>query len=194
MNPCSACSDEIVPVFARTGFVRERLGPDTVNVVPHSHYQTADGKWIALACTSDKMFDRLAQAMGREDLSTDPRFATMAARIAHRDEVNALVAAWIGAMTLEQTLAACDRNDVPCGPIYSISDIFKDPQYRARGNIVEVDSRAGRSQSPALSRGCRGRLRNSGTQARRLARTPMRSSPQWRTYRHPCSLRCARIA
>lgn len=135
--------DEIAPVFARTGFVRERLGPDTVNVVPHSHYQTADGKWIALACTSDKMFDRLAQAMGREDFSTDPRFATMAARIARRDDVNALVAAWVGEMTLEQTLAACDRNDVPCGPIYSISDIYKDPQYRARGNIIEVDSRAG---------------------------------------------------
>jgi len=46
-------------------------------------------------------------------------------------------------MTLERTLAACDRFEVPCGPIYSISDIFDDPQYRARGNIVEVDSRAG---------------------------------------------------
>jgi crotonobetainyl-CoA:carnitine CoA-transferase CaiB-like acyl-CoA transferase len=135
--------DEIAPVYAKTGFVRERLGPDTVNVVPHSHYQTADDKWIALACSSDKMFERLARAMQREDLSTDERYATMAARIAHREAVNAIVASWVGGMTLQQTLAACDRHEVPCGPIYSISDIFDDPHYRARGNFVEVDSRAG---------------------------------------------------
>jgi crotonobetainyl-CoA:carnitine CoA-transferase CaiB-like acyl-CoA transferase len=135
--------DEIAPVYAKTGFVRERLGPDTVNVVPHSHYQTADGKWIALACSSDKMFERLARAMEREELSTDERYATMEGRIARRDEVNAMVAAWIGGMTLERTLATCDRHEVPCGPIYSISDIFDDPQFRARGNIVEVESRAG---------------------------------------------------
>jgi crotonobetainyl-CoA:carnitine CoA-transferase CaiB-like acyl-CoA transferase len=135
--------DEIAPVYAKTGFIRERLGPDTVNVVPHSHYQTSDGKWIALACSSDKMFERLARAMNREELSTDERYATMAERIARREAVNEMVAAWIGGMTLEQTLATCDRHEVPCGPIYSISDIFEDPQYRARGNIVEVESRAG---------------------------------------------------
>jgi crotonobetainyl-CoA:carnitine CoA-transferase CaiB-like acyl-CoA transferase len=135
--------DEIATVYAKTGFVRERLGPDTVNVVPHSHYQTADGRWVALACSSDKMFERLARAMQRPELSTDARYATMAGRIAQRDDVNAMVADWIAAMTLEQALAECDRFDVPCGPIYSISDIFDDPQYRARGNIVEVDSRAG---------------------------------------------------
>jgi crotonobetainyl-CoA:carnitine CoA-transferase CaiB-like acyl-CoA transferase len=135
--------DEIAPVYAKTGFVRERLGPDTVNVVPHSHYQTADEKWIALACSSDKMFERLARAMDRVDLATDDRYAAMAGRITHREAVNAMVAAWVGSMTLEQTLAACDRFEVPCGPIYSISDIFDDPQYRARGNIVEVESRAG---------------------------------------------------
>jgi len=135
--------DEMAPVYAKTGFVRERLGPDTVNVVPHSHYQTADGKWIALACSSDKMFERLAQAMNRTDLTEDARYATMAARISHREDVNAMVAAWIGGMTLQQTLAECDRHEVPCGPIYSISDIFEDPHYRARGNIVEVASRAG---------------------------------------------------
>jgi crotonobetainyl-CoA:carnitine CoA-transferase CaiB-like acyl-CoA transferase len=135
--------DEIATVYAKTGFVRERLGPDTVNVVPHSHYGTSDGKWVALACSSDKMFERLARAMGRTELVADARYATMTARITRRDEVNAMVAGWIGGMTLAQTLAECDRFEVPCGPIYSISDIFDDPQYRARGNIVEVNSRAG---------------------------------------------------
>ncbi|MDQ8728027.1 CaiB/BaiF CoA-transferase family protein [Bradyrhizobium sp. LHD-71] len=141
--------DEIATVYAKTGFIRERLGPDTVNVVPHSHYQTADGRWLALACSSDKMFDRLARAMRRPELSADVRYATMTARISHRDEVNALVADWLATMSLEQALAECDRHDVPCGPIYSISDIFNDPHYRARGNIAEVDSRAGSIAVPS---------------------------------------------
>jgi crotonobetainyl-CoA:carnitine CoA-transferase CaiB-like acyl-CoA transferase len=135
--------DEMATVYGKTGFIRERLGADTVNVVPHSHYETADRKWVALACSSDKMFERLAQAMNRSDLATDDRYATMAARLAHRDEVNRIVADWVGAMTLDRVLAECDRHEVPCGPIYSIKDIFDDPQYRARGNIVEVPSRAG---------------------------------------------------
>ena len=141
--------DEIATVFAKTGFVRERLGADTVNVTPHSHYQTADGKWVALACSSDKMFERLTLAMQRPDLATDPCYATMACRLSRRKEVNELVAAWIGSMSLDATLAQCDRYEVPCGPIYSISDIFEDPQYRARGNIAEVSSRAGPISVPS---------------------------------------------
>ena len=48
--------DEIAPAFQKFGYVRERMGADTVNVCPHSHYETKDGKWIAIACTSDAMF------------------------------------------------------------------------------------------------------------------------------------------
>jgi crotonobetainyl-CoA:carnitine CoA-transferase CaiB-like acyl-CoA transferase len=50
--------DEIAPAFQKFGYVRQRMGADTVNVCPHSHYETKDGKWIAIACTSDAMFAR----------------------------------------------------------------------------------------------------------------------------------------
>ncbi len=141
--------DEIAPVYAKTGFVRERMGADTVNVVPHSHYETADGRWVALACSSDKMFARLAEAMGRPDLAGDGPYATMAARLAHRDDVNGIVAAWVHTMTLEGVLDACDHYQVPCGPIYDIKDIFDDPHYRARENVMEVASRAGLISIPS---------------------------------------------
>ena len=68
--------DEIAPAYAKTGFVRERMGADTVNVAPHSHYRTATGQWVAIACTSDKMFERLAQVMGEPQLAAMPEFAT----------------------------------------------------------------------------------------------------------------------
>ena len=136
--------DEIVPAYAKFGTVRQRMGPDTVNVAPHSHYRTAEGKWVAIACTNDRMFQRLTAAMRRPELSASPDFATSAARVARRDEINAIVSAWVAGFSLVELLAVCRAEGVPCGPVYSIEDIFADEQYRARRNFMEVvDARIG---------------------------------------------------
>jgi crotonobetainyl-CoA:carnitine CoA-transferase CaiB-like acyl-CoA transferase len=135
--------DEIAPAYAKHGFVRERMGPDTVNAVPHSHYRTADGGFVALACTNDKMFERLAKVMGRPDLAQSPRYRTAAARVTCREEVNGMVADWIGSLTTAEVVEQCERRELPCSPLYSIKDIFEDPQYIARENFSEVPSRAG---------------------------------------------------
>ena len=132
--------DELAPSFAMFGVVRERMGADTATIVPHSHYQCADGNWVALACSSDKMFGRLAGAMGRPELATDPATATMPARIENRDAVNAIVAAWIGGLTREALMQVCIETEVPCGPINSIADIFEDEHFKARGNLARVAS------------------------------------------------------
>ena len=63
--------DEIAPAYQRLGYIRERMGADTVNVCPHSHYQARDGRWIAIACSNDLMFKRLATAIGRDELAAD---------------------------------------------------------------------------------------------------------------------------
>jgi crotonobetainyl-CoA:carnitine CoA-transferase CaiB-like acyl-CoA transferase len=135
--------DEIAPAYQKFGYVRERMGADTVNVCPHSHYQTKDGKWIAIACTSDAMFVRLAEVMQQPELASAERYGPQALRLAARDEVNRIVAAWVATLDLETVLALCSRGGVPASLIYSIADIFEDPQYRARGNIKMVESRAG---------------------------------------------------
>ena len=131
--------DEIEPAYAKYGFVRERQGADTVNVVPHSHYQTASGEWVAIACTSDKMFARLAAAMGCPEIAVSPDFASTPARLERRDQVNKMVADWVGGLPLERVLAECGASGVPCAKIYSIKDIFEDPQYKARGNLMTID-------------------------------------------------------
>ena len=74
--------DEIAPAFQKFGYVRERMGADTVNVCPHSHYQTKDGKWIAIACTSDAMFARLAEVMEQPELASANRYGPQALRLA----------------------------------------------------------------------------------------------------------------
>ena len=142
--------DETAPAYAYNGFIRERMGADVPTVVPHGHWQTGDGRWVAIACTSDKIFARLADAMGRPELTAPDRFATTAQRIAGRAEVNGLVAAWAAGMTMQQLGEACDAGEVPWGPINSIADIFADEHIAARGNLLKImDERAGELVLPA---------------------------------------------
>ncbi len=140
--------DEMAPAYAKYGVVRERMGADTINVVPHSHYQTGTGEWMALACTNDKMFERLAAVMGRPELAE--RFPTSRDRVANRAEINRLVAQWFAERSLAEVDAATREGGVPCAQIYSIREIFEEPQYEARGNLLRVqDPRVGELVVPA---------------------------------------------
>jgi crotonobetainyl-CoA:carnitine CoA-transferase CaiB-like acyl-CoA transferase len=142
--------DEMVPAFQQNGYVRERMGADTVNVCPHSHYQASDGKWIALACTNDQMFARLADAMGQPELASPARYGDKDKRLAARDEVNRIVAQWMASLDHNTVLSRCAEFDVPASLIFSIADIFEDPQYRARENIKMTESRIGSLAVPGV--------------------------------------------
>jgi len=141
-EPMLRMLDELIPVYGATGYVRERIGSATEYVVPHNHYPTRDRGWIAIACTNDRMFERLAvKAMGQPPLVSE--FPTMAARLARRDEVDAAVARWVAALDATEALARLDAAEVPCSRVASVRDIFDDAQVRARGNILERPSPLG---------------------------------------------------
>ena len=142
--------DEIAPAFARHGLVRERMGADVPQVVPHGHWETQDGRWIALACTSEKIFARLCEVMGKPELAAPDALGPTKNRLARRDETNQLVADWVGSLDFEELMRLTDEAGVPCGPINSIADIFTDPQFEARGNLQTVqDPRVGEVVLPA---------------------------------------------
>jgi succinyl-CoA:(S)-malate CoA-transferase subunit B len=148
-EPIFRILDELAPAFAYKGYVRQRMGPGTVNVVPHSHYPTKDGRWIAIACTNDKIFARLAEAMGRPDLADPCRWGLLAARERDRAEVDETVGAWTVTMERADLMHTCEAAQVPCGPLYSIDEIFEDPHYQSRGNILHMqDPRAGELAVP----------------------------------------------
>lgn len=130
--------DELAPAYHYKGTIRQRMGPGTVNAVPHSHYPTRDGRWMAIACTNDKIFARLAALMGHPEWAGDGPWGTVAQREAAREDVDAAVAAWTGRHSREELLARCGEGEVPCGPLYAIDEIFADPQYAARRNIAFV--------------------------------------------------------
>jgi crotonobetainyl-CoA:carnitine CoA-transferase CaiB-like acyl-CoA transferase len=132
--------DDLVPIYAKYGVVRDRLGADSTSAVPHSNYRTKDQRWVSIACSNDRMFARLASAMGRLDLLEPGRFALVTDRIAHRSEVNRVVADWVETWTSDEVIEHGLAADVPIGPINNIADLFEDEHVRERGNLVSVDA------------------------------------------------------
>jgi crotonobetainyl-CoA:carnitine CoA-transferase CaiB-like acyl-CoA transferase len=150
-EPIFRILDELAPAYHLKGYVRQRMGPGTVNVVPHSHYPTKDGRWIAIACTSDKIFARLAEAMGEPKLADPDAWGRLANRERDRAKVDAYVGEWTSKYDRAELLGNCEKAQVPCGPVYSIDEIFEDPQYAARGNILKMkDERVGELAIPNL--------------------------------------------
>jgi succinyl-CoA:(S)-malate CoA-transferase subunit B len=143
--------DEMAPLYDKTGFVKERVGTGGGHAVPHNHYPTGDGKWVAIACTNDKMFARLAEVMGRPELAAEDAFGLQDARRENAGEVDGLVTEWTESLPQAEVLQRCQEGAVPSGPINSIADIFADPQFAARGNLLKVaDERVGPLTVPSV--------------------------------------------
>ena len=75
---------------------------------------------------------------GGKKVSEDPRFQTPQDRVAHIEEIDGIVAAWIGRHDLQVVLEQFEKVEAAIGPAYDIGQIFQDPQYQARADIIEV--------------------------------------------------------
>ncbi len=134
------CTEELAPAFGMYGTVRERLGSSHNDFAcPHGHFATKDGKWVAISCATDKLFMRLAMAMGRPELASSSTYGEQKTRLAHRHDVNEIVRDWCGSLSREEVLERCYATDTPAGPLNNIADIFGDRQFHARRNLVAVD-------------------------------------------------------
>ncbi|RUQ28292.1 CoA transferase [Peribacillus cavernae] len=131
--------ENMVASYDILGSVMERKGNDNSASVPVGTFQTADRKWMVLTASTDRTFYRLAELMGRGDMITDTRYSTNKERETRRDELMNVVADWIKQYSASEIQVLCDNHGVPISPIYSIEDIFQDPQYQARDSIVEVE-------------------------------------------------------
>lgn len=133
-----AMTEAMLTEYAHNGVVRERVGNTLPRAAPSNVYRTGDSRWIAIGGNGENVFRRLTIAMGQPELGSDPRFSDNRARIAHLDELDALIQAWTESRTLAEAQAALDGAGVPAGPVNSIADIASDPQFQARGMIARV--------------------------------------------------------
>ena len=119
------------------GKVPQRMGNAHPNTVPYQDFPTADGHMI-LAVGNDGQFARLCHAAGQPGWAQDARFATNAARVAHRDELVALIRGVTVGKSTRDWIALLEQHGVPCGPINTVRDVFDDPQVKARGMQIAM--------------------------------------------------------
>ena len=125
--------------FDQLGIVKQRKGNRLDEDSPRNAYETADGEYITISASSPRTFERLAQAAGRPDLPSDPRFRDNPDRITHADALDAILADWFRKRTVAEALRVLEEGDVVAGSIYDIRRIFADPHYQARGSVVPVE-------------------------------------------------------
>jgi len=134
-----AVMENLVTEYDLTGYMRERSGSILPGLAPSNVYPCAGGQMILIGANGDGVFARLAEAMGRPELKTDPRYADHPSRGANQQELDALIAAWTGPQALDDLLQLMDTHGVPASRLYRAPEMLADPQFAAREAIVETD-------------------------------------------------------
>jgi formyl-CoA transferase len=135
--------ESLLPEYDAFGVVRERAGSALPGIAPTNAYPCNDGQYVVVGGNGDSIFRRLMRAIGRPDLEADPELARNDGRARRADELDAAIAAWTSQRSREEALAVLDGARVPAGKIHSIADIAADPQYAARGMIVDTPTSDG---------------------------------------------------
>lgn len=130
-----AMMESLVPEFDVLGFVRERSGNVMPGITPSSTHTTRDGKHLIIGANGDAIFRRFMQVIGRADLADDPQLASNAGRDLRAAEIYALIDAWVAGNDADHVLELLAEAQVPASPLYSVADMFRDPQFLARGML-----------------------------------------------------------
>jgi formyl-CoA transferase len=134
-----AVMENLVTEYDLTGYVRERSGSILPGIAPSNVYPCAAGEMILIGGNGDTVFARLAEAMGRPELATDPKFVSHAARGTNQKELDEIIAAWTATWELAALIDHLEAGGIPCGRIFRAPDMLENEQYLAREAIVETE-------------------------------------------------------
>jgi crotonobetainyl-CoA:carnitine CoA-transferase CaiB-like acyl-CoA transferase len=143
------------------GVVPGRLGNRHPSITPYETFATADGE-LAIACGNDAIFARLCGVLDAGELATDPRFASNAARLEHREALTAELEARLAALSAAEWVVRLTDAGVPAGPIHDIAQAFAFAARLGLEPVAEVDG----------VRTVRSPLRLSGTPVEHRRRPP----------------------
>jgi crotonobetainyl-CoA:carnitine CoA-transferase CaiB-like acyl-CoA transferase len=129
----------LVPEYDSSGFIRERSGSVLPGIAPSNAYRCRDGEYM-IAANKDSLWRRLAEAMGRPELGDDPRYATHIARGERQAELDQLIEAWAGNLSVDEVEALMVEYSIPAGRVYRAPDMLADPHFQAREAIVSVET------------------------------------------------------
>ncbi len=118
--------------------IPQQTGHDLPNSTLYGVFTAQDGH-VVIAAQVDDAWKRLAQLVGGEMLAADARFHSSTGRNTHREEILAIVRAWVGPRRVAECLALLDGIDVPCAKVQNIDEALADPQIHARGMVVDQE-------------------------------------------------------
>jgi len=138
-EPLMAILGPMAADYRRSGYVWKRIGNRSHNSAPRNAYQTKDGRWVGVSCSTQASSEALFRALGLEHLIGDSRFKDNTARLANYDDLDKE----LGDAFASRTLAELDAMGVTAGgtaaPVYDIEQILQDPQFKARGFFAEAN-------------------------------------------------------
>lgn len=120
-----------------SGRVPGRLGSAHPNIVPYQTFRASDREMV-VAVGNDAQFRRLCQVVGLPELADDPRFATNAARVVHREALCRILEPALATRTADEWIAAMWAEGIPGGPINTVDQVFADPQVQHARIVQEV--------------------------------------------------------
>lgn len=136
-----AVMESLLTEYQLSGHIRHRSGAVMPGIAPSNLYPTCDGELLLVAANQDAVFRRLAAAMGRPELSEDPRFADHHGRVLNQAELDSQVAKWTASLDRASLEALLVKYAVPFTAVYDAPALLADKHVQARGSIVEVESK-----------------------------------------------------
>jgi crotonobetainyl-CoA:carnitine CoA-transferase CaiB-like acyl-CoA transferase len=130
--------ESLLPEYSKFGVVRQPSGASMPGIVPTNAYLCRDGRYALIAGNGDSIYKRLMQAIGREDLATDPNLANNVGRAANAERIDAAISAYTEQYPLDVVLEEMNKAGVPAGKSYDAADIAQDPHYQARDMILDA--------------------------------------------------------
>ena len=129
-------NESMVTLFSTAGQSPKRGVPK--NLFPRGAFKTKDG-YIALNVPDNRIWGRLCEAMGREDLKEDERSKGGTERAAHATFLQPIIENWLATLSRDEAVDTLNEIGVPTGPVYTAEDVFEDPQVKARGMLMPID-------------------------------------------------------
>jgi formyl-CoA transferase len=129
--------ESLVPEYVASGYVRKRSGSVLPGIAPSNVYPCKDGEYL-IGANQDSVFGRLCDAMGRPELTKDPRYVNHVARGKHQEELDALIGDWTKTLTIAELEDKMVAAGVPAGRLYRPQDMLDDPHFQAREAIIGV--------------------------------------------------------
>jgi formyl-CoA transferase len=127
-----------VIAYDQLGEIQQRRGNRSSNNAPRNTYITADGKWLAISTSAQAIAERVMRLVGRPEFIDEPWFSSGAERAKHADELDAAVGDWIKARNSDEVMREFELAEAAVAPIYDITDIFKDEQFKALDTITTI--------------------------------------------------------